>query len=191
MLAPYLWDYLPGKCHKTQYWSRAAVAMHFHDSPAGLPGNDDYGSMSTWLLWGSLGVYPVAGTDIFLVGSPAVQAATVTLQVPTHYYTTTTPHRMRPPLLTLTLTRTHPPCHYRHHHHVIIYVSKALDGTTSELRITSSGNSVDAVYVALLTVNGEHWRNTSIPRSVLAAPGGCTLHFTMSTLPRSSLCTEM
>ena len=160
--------------------------MHFHDSPAGLPGNDDYGSMSTWLLWGSLGVYPVAGTDAFLVGSPAVQAATVTLQVAHHYtaavITTNAYDSSDTNTATATATATTT---------TTTFVSKALDGTTSELRITSSGNSADAVYVTRLTVNGEDWRSTSVPRSVLAAPGGCALHFTMSTVPHSSLCPEL
>jgi putative alpha-1,2-mannosidase len=36
----------------------------------GIPGNDDYGTMSAWLVWASVGLYPLAGSDTFVVGSP-------------------------------------------------------------------------------------------------------------------------
>ena len=38
----------------------------------GLPGNDDSGALSSWYLWASLGLFPVAGADHYLIGSPAV-----------------------------------------------------------------------------------------------------------------------
>jgi putative alpha-1,2-mannosidase len=41
---------------------------HFSNSPHGLPGNDDYGSMSSFLLFAALGVYPNAGTTTFVIG---------------------------------------------------------------------------------------------------------------------------
>jgi len=33
-------------------------------------GNDDYGTMSAWYCFGSLGFYPVTGEDWYFVGSP-------------------------------------------------------------------------------------------------------------------------
>ncbi len=30
-------------------------------------------------MWGALGLYPLTGTDLYFVGSPAVDKATVTL----------------------------------------------------------------------------------------------------------------
>ena len=46
----------------------------FDDSPTGLPGNDDSGAMSSWLLWHMMGLYPVAGQDLYLVNSPLLKA---------------------------------------------------------------------------------------------------------------------
>jgi hypothetical protein len=36
------------------------VNRYFSDTPDGLPGNDDSGAMSAWLVWAMLGRYPVA-----------------------------------------------------------------------------------------------------------------------------------
>ncbi len=38
--------------------------------PDGIPGNDDGGTMSAWVLLADAGVYPVNGTDRYIVGSP-------------------------------------------------------------------------------------------------------------------------
>lgn len=66
----------------------------------GLPGNDDYGdycrpyynsiillfnmqccdfigTMSAWFVWGTLGLYPLTGTDKYFLGSPAIDNATL------------------------------------------------------------------------------------------------------------------
>jgi putative alpha-1,2-mannosidase len=37
---------------------------------SGLPGNDDYGTMSAWLIFASMGFYPRAGCPEYVVGSP-------------------------------------------------------------------------------------------------------------------------
>lgn len=81
MLTPYLFSFLgtSSSCAKTQKWTRQALAMHFSDQPVGVPGNDDYGAMASWSLWGSLGMYPLAGTDTFFLTAPAVQRATVAM----------------------------------------------------------------------------------------------------------------
>ena len=47
--------------------------------PDGLPGNDDAGTMSAWYVFAALGVYPIAGTDTWLVAAPSVTEARVTL----------------------------------------------------------------------------------------------------------------
>lgn len=36
----------------------------------GLPGNDDSGCMSSWFVFSSMGFYPLAGQDIYLLGKP-------------------------------------------------------------------------------------------------------------------------
>jgi putative alpha-1,2-mannosidase len=45
--------------------------------PDGLPGNDDYGTMSAWYCWCALGLYPVAGTTRYAVASPVFKKITL------------------------------------------------------------------------------------------------------------------
>jgi len=34
----------------------------------GVPGNDDFGTMSAWYVFASLGLYPLPGTTRYFVG---------------------------------------------------------------------------------------------------------------------------
>lgn len=47
--------------------------------PDGIPGNDDAGTMSAWYVFAALGVFPLAGTDDWLLAAPSVTDAEVTL----------------------------------------------------------------------------------------------------------------
>lgn len=60
-------------------WSRWVLRSRYDATPAGLPGNDDAGTMSAWLVFASLGVFPIAGTDLYLLGSPVFSEATLHL----------------------------------------------------------------------------------------------------------------
>ncbi len=60
-------------------WSRWALRTFYREGPAGLPGNDDSGTMSAWVVFTELGLYPLAGTDTLLVGSPLFTRATLHL----------------------------------------------------------------------------------------------------------------
>jgi len=46
----------------------------------GLPGNDDAGALSSWLVWAYLGMYPmIPGTDILVLHGPLFPATTLSL----------------------------------------------------------------------------------------------------------------
>jgi predicted alpha-1,2-mannosidase len=51
----------------------------YADSPAGLDGNDDGGTLSAWALWAMIGVFPVAGTDVYAIGAPVFDRVEVDL----------------------------------------------------------------------------------------------------------------
>jgi predicted alpha-1,2-mannosidase len=51
----------------------------FTDQRTGIPGNDDSGAMSSWFIFHSLGFYPNAGQDIYLIGTPSFPEADITL----------------------------------------------------------------------------------------------------------------
>lgn len=54
---PYLYDYL-GAPYKTQETVRAEMDQLWTDTPGGIPGNDDAGTMSSWYVFSALGMYP-------------------------------------------------------------------------------------------------------------------------------------
>ena len=76
-LTPWLWAWL-GEPQQTRETVRRAILGLFHDGPGGYPGNDDLGQMSSWYVFGALGLYPaIPGTDVLVLGSPLFDAATV------------------------------------------------------------------------------------------------------------------
>ena len=64
-LTPYLYHYI-GRPDLSAARVSSIVRANFSDTPAGLPGNDDSGAMSSWLIWAMLGRYPVAGQATWL-----------------------------------------------------------------------------------------------------------------------------
>ena len=59
---------------------RQIVNDNYKDTPLGLPGNDDSGAMSSWLVFNMMGLYPVAGQNLYLVGSPLIPEYTIHLE---------------------------------------------------------------------------------------------------------------
>jgi predicted alpha-1,2-mannosidase len=61
---------------KTQARLKQIVDSQYKPSPDGLVGNDDLGQMSAWLVFTSLGFYPVApGSNQYILGRPFVDHA--------------------------------------------------------------------------------------------------------------------
>lgn len=68
---------LAGRPDLTQKWVRWVDAQAFGPGADGLPGNDDGGTMSAWLLFDWLGFYPIAGSDLVVLGAPHFPRARV------------------------------------------------------------------------------------------------------------------
>jgi putative alpha-1,2-mannosidase len=65
---------------KTQALVRRIINEEFTLSPGGLPGNDDLGATSAWLVWAYLGMYPVIpGNDALVIHGPQFGKAVVHL----------------------------------------------------------------------------------------------------------------
>jgi predicted alpha-1,2-mannosidase len=66
------WVYLSlGEPWRAQAVVRRALTTLYGDTPAGLPGNDDLGTMSAWYVWCAIGLYPQNPAVRFLdVGTP-------------------------------------------------------------------------------------------------------------------------
>ncbi len=68
-----------GRADLTQKWVRWTLANRFAPGADGLDGNDDGGTLSAWYVFSSMGLYPLAGTDLYWIGSPCVESAEITL----------------------------------------------------------------------------------------------------------------
>jgi putative alpha-1,2-mannosidase len=67
---PYLYDYVGAPARAAQVVRRAWYSL-YGPGPGGMPGNDDLGAMSSWVVWSALGFYPIVpGTDVLAVGAP-------------------------------------------------------------------------------------------------------------------------
>ncbi|WP_083350674.1 GH92 family glycosyl hydrolase [Terriglobus roseus] len=77
-LMPVLYNY-SGRPDKSADIAHLLLEKAFTDTRAGIPGNDDSGAMSSWLLFQTLGIFPVAGQDIYLISSPSVPDASLAL----------------------------------------------------------------------------------------------------------------
>ena len=69
-----------GRPDLTQKWVRWTLDQRFSLDQNGLDGNDDCGTLSSWYVFSALGFYPIAGTDRYWLGSPAVKSAALTLE---------------------------------------------------------------------------------------------------------------
>jgi putative alpha-1,2-mannosidase len=77
-LTPYLYIWA-GRPDETDAHVRKIIAESFHAGLKGLPGNDDSGAMSSWYAFCQMGIFPNAGQDVYLIGSPAYPETTLHL----------------------------------------------------------------------------------------------------------------
>ncbi len=77
--APWLFNWA-GKPFKTQEAMRRALRTLYGNTPTGYPGNDDLGTLSSWYVFGALGLYPeVPGVGVLAVSSPLFRRAAISL----------------------------------------------------------------------------------------------------------------
>ena len=68
-LSPYLYIWA-GRQDKTSDRVQEIIARSYHTGRSGIPGNDDSGAMSSWYVFGAMGIFPNAGQDVYLIGHP-------------------------------------------------------------------------------------------------------------------------
>ena len=74
MEVPWAYHYA-GRPDRTAEIVHNALTWQFGTGRGGLPGNDDSGGLSSWYVWASLGLFPVAGQNLFLINAPAFERA--------------------------------------------------------------------------------------------------------------------
>lgn len=77
---PYLYNYL-GAPWKTQKRIRMLLDTFFPDTLLGMPGDEDGGGMSAFVVFSMMGFYPVTpGVPIYDIGSPVFDRVTIALR---------------------------------------------------------------------------------------------------------------
>ncbi len=78
-LTPCLYNYA-SRPDKTAETVTRLLKTYYSDKPAGLPGNDDSGAMSSWYAFQAMGFFPVAGQDVYLIGTPKFSRSSISLE---------------------------------------------------------------------------------------------------------------
>lgn len=63
----------------TQRWLRWIMKHKYSLGAQALDGEDDAGTLSAWYVFNSLGIYPIAGTTRYMIGSPIFADATMSI----------------------------------------------------------------------------------------------------------------
>ena len=82
---PYLFNYVKGEEWRSQEMVTKLVKEYFQNKPKGLPGNDDTGTMSAWLVYSMMGIYPLSpGEPKYAITIPMFDK--ITIQLDSKYY---------------------------------------------------------------------------------------------------------
>lgn len=82
---PFLFNYVKGEEWRSQEKVAELINKHFHNTPGGIPGNDDAGTLSAWLVFSMMGIYPVAPGDMnYAIVSPSFDQVSIELN-PDYY----------------------------------------------------------------------------------------------------------
>lgn len=77
---PYLYNYA-GAPWKTQKRVRFLLDVWYKDNIFGIPGDEDGGGMSAFVVFSSMGFYPITpGKPVYTIGSPVFSKVTINLQ---------------------------------------------------------------------------------------------------------------
>ena len=68
---------LAGRHDRTAEVVRAVMSHQYATGHGGLPGNDDSGGLSSWYVWNAIGLFPVSGQDLYVIGSPLFKSSTL------------------------------------------------------------------------------------------------------------------
>lgn len=77
---PYLFSYFKGEEWRTQKVIKELLAKYYKNSPDGIPGNDDAGTMSAWAMFSMMGFYPdCKGVPEYTLTVPVFDKVTIKL----------------------------------------------------------------------------------------------------------------
>jgi len=74
--AAYLFN-AAGRPDLTQKWVRWILDNKYGAGYDGIDGDDDAGTLSSWYVFSAMGIYPVAGSDVYQIGAPLFKKAEI------------------------------------------------------------------------------------------------------------------
>ena len=82
---PYLFNYIKGEEYNTQLKVKECIEKYFTAEPGGIPGNDDTGTLSAWLVFSMMGIYPDSPAKLdYALTTPSFSK--VTIELDNNYY---------------------------------------------------------------------------------------------------------
>ena len=78
MESPYVYHFA-GRHDRLSEVIDAGLTYMFSEGRGGVPGNNDSGGLCSCYLWNALGVFPVSGQNLMVIGSPRVREAALLL----------------------------------------------------------------------------------------------------------------
>jgi putative alpha-1,2-mannosidase len=77
---PWLFNYIKGEEWRTQKEVKRLRETYFKNDPGGLPGNDDCGTLSSWIVYAMMGIYPVLPGDMnYAISTPVFDEVIIKL----------------------------------------------------------------------------------------------------------------
>lgn len=68
---PFMYNFTPQRAHKTSKRVQECLKKYFTNTDDGLPGNDDAGTMSAWVVFAMMGIYPdTPGDPMYQITTP-------------------------------------------------------------------------------------------------------------------------
>ncbi|OAQ69581.1 alpha-1,2-mannosidase subfamily [Purpureocillium lilacinum] len=75
-LMVYLFHYA-GRPGLSSFYQHSYIPSQFNDTVVGIPGNDDSGAMGSFSTLAMMGVWPIAGQDVYLINPPFFPEVTI------------------------------------------------------------------------------------------------------------------
>ncbi len=82
---PFLFNYFKGEEWRAQKEVRNLIDTYYKNAPDGIPGNDDCGTLSAWIVYAMTGMYPVCPGDMnYALTAPVFDKITIELDPEFH-----------------------------------------------------------------------------------------------------------
>ncbi|CAG8794625.1 23115_t:CDS:2, partial [Dentiscutata erythropus] len=118
--------------------------------------NDDSGAMGSWYAFNALGLFPIAGTDIYLINSPQFETITIYLSISPPITFNIIAHN----LTYIPNDESDSVSNYSSINHVVIDADSLNSASPSSIETDNSRQIYINPYVQSVKLNGRKWEKT-------------------------------